>query len=157
MSQHFFPFNNYFIYILECPKSTSNMAWIDAHAVKLGCVGFSKTKSYRSSRYGRYTLAKDVCKKANSNAHLIEIFNDNQSKFLKSEKVRKQVRTQIGIDTYTCYHGSGFWWIGAELKSGDWYWQHSNKRVTYWSKIGGSQYSKSNRYVMMWISRTKWL
>ena len=130
------------------------MAWIDARAVKLGCIGFSKTKSYRSSRYGS-PLAKDLCKKANSKAHLIEIFNDNQSRFLNSEKVRKQVRTHIGCDTYTCYGGSGYWWIGAELKSGVWYWPHSKKRVTYWSKIGGNNYNKNNPYVMMWISRTK--
>ena len=130
------------------------MAWIDARAVKLGCIGFSKTKSYRSSRYGS-PLAKDLCKKANSKAHLIEIFNDNQSRFLNSEKVRKQVRTHIGCDTYTCYGGSGYWWIGAELKSGVWYWPHSKKRVTYWSKIGGNgNNSKSYRYVMMLLSRT---
>ena len=127
------------------------MAWIDAHSVKLGCIGFSKTNSYRN----RSPLAKDVCKKANSKAHLIEIFNDNQSRFLNSEKVRKQVRTHIGCDTYTCYGGSGYWWIGAELKSGVWYWPHSKKRVTYWSKIGGNgNNSKSYRYVMMLLSRT---
>ena len=75
------------------------MAWIDASSVKLGCIGFSKTKSVRNSRYGS-PLAKDVCKEANPKAHLIEIFNDNQSWFLMSEKVRKEVRTHIGIDTH---------------------------------------------------------
>ena len=78
------------------------MAWIDARAVKLGCVGFSKTKSYRFSGHGS-PLAKNVCKKANSKAHLIEIFNDNQTKFLMSEKVRKQVKTHIGIDSVSYY------------------------------------------------------
>ena len=73
--------------------STSNMAWIDASSVKLGCIGFHKTKL---SFYG--SLA--ACKKVNSKAHLIEIFNDNQSRFLMSETVRKQVRTHIGIDTH---------------------------------------------------------
>ena len=71
------------------------MAWIDASSVNLGCIGFHKTKSTWNG-----SLA--ACKKANSKAHLIEIFNDNQSRFLNSEKVRKQVRTQIGIDTYRC-------------------------------------------------------
>ena len=132
---------------IECPKSTSNMAWIDARAVKLGCIGFSKTMSYRS----RGIRSETVCKKANSKAHLIEIFNDKQSRFLISEKVRKQVRTHIGIDTYS----SRWWWIGAELKSGEWYWTHSKKRVTYWSKIGGNgNNSKRYRYVMMLLSRT---
>ena len=127
------------------------MAWIDARAVKLGCVGFSKIKSYRSSRYGS-PLAKDVCKKANSNAHLIEIFNDNQSKFLKSEKVRKQVRTHIGIDSYGHYD-----WIGAKLKNGVWYWQHSKKRVTYWARISGNGYGTYSRhpYACMRFTKTE--
>ena len=85
--------------------STSNMAWIDASSVKLGCIGFHKAKL---SFYG--SLA--ACKKVNSKAHLIEIFNDNQSKFLQSEKVQKQVKTHIGIDSYGRY-----WFIGAELKN----------------------------------------
>ena len=54
------------------------MAWIDGSSVKLGCIGFSKTKSFRNSRFGS-PLANDVCKEANSKAHLIEIFDDNQS------------------------------------------------------------------------------
>ena len=126
------------------------MAWIDASSVKLGCIGFSKTKAVRNSRYGS-PLAKDVCKKANPNAHLIEIFNDNQSKFLKSEKVRKQVRTHIGIDSYGHYD-----WIGAKLKNGVWYWQHSKKRVTYWARIGGNGYGTNSRYPYgcMYLSKT---
>ena len=103
------------------------MAWIDASSVNLGCIGFHKTKSTWNG-----SLA--ACKKANSKAHLIEIFNDYQSRFLMSEKVRKQVQTLIGIDTQ-----SG-WWIGAEMKSGTWYWEHSKKPVTYWSRIGCDNY-----------------
>ena len=127
------------------------MAWIDASSVKLGCIGFSKTKSVRNSRYGS-PLAKDVCKKANSKAHLIEIFNDNQSRFLMSEKVRKDVYLNIGIDTWF----SSNWWIGAELKSGTWYWEHSKKQVTYWSRIGGNAYdTSSNPYcAIVYISKT---
>ena len=106
------------------------MAWIDASSVKLGCIGFSKTKSVRNSHYGS-PLANDVCKEANSKAHLIEIFNDNQSRFLMSEKVRKQVQAHIGTDTYKQYS----WWMGAHLKSGTWYWEHSKKRLTYWPKL----------------------
>ena len=80
------------------------MAWIDARAVMLGCIGFSKNKQshlihgHRRSGFS-WIAAHDVCKKANSKAHLIEIFNDNQSRFLMSEKVRKKVRTYIGIDS----------------------------------------------------------
>ena len=130
------------------------MAWIDARAVKLGCIGFSKTKSYRSSRYGS-PLAKDVCKKANPKAYLIEIFNDKQSRFLMTEKVRKQVRTHIGIDTYGKY-----WWIGAKLTHGTWYWEHSKKRATYWSRIGanyyGTSYSYPHAYVYLSRSLSSW-
>ena len=73
----------FLFYILECPVSTSNMAWIDASAVMLGCIGFSKNKQSPLIRSGvSWIAAKDVCKKANPKAHLIEIFNDNQSRFL---------------------------------------------------------------------------
>merc|ERR1711981_1027639 len=95
---------------------------------------------YRSSRYG-YPLAKDVRKKANSKAHRIEIFNDNQTRFLQSEKVRRQVRTHIGIDSYGQH-----WWIGAELKNGVWYWQYSKKRITYWARIGNNNYATNSHY-----------
>ena len=120
------------------------MAWIDASSVNLGCIGFSKTKSY-------WNRSLAACKKANSKAHLIEIFNDNQSKFLKSEKVRKQVRTHIGIDTGTARN----WWIGAELKSGVWSWEHSKKQVTYWARIGGYAYIGQHPYGCMYLSKTK--
>merc|ERR1712156_1319437 len=109
---------------MVCPTSTSYMAWIDASSVKLGCIGFSLRSSVRNSRYGS-PLAKDVCKEFNPKAHLIEIFNDNQSWFLTSEKVRKEVRNHIGIDPHTDA-GPG-WWIGASLKTGTWYWEHSKK------------------------------
>ena len=72
------------------------MAWIDASSVKLGCIGFRKTLST-----GNESLA--ACKTANFKAHLIEVFNDDQSRFLMSEKVRKQVQAHIGTDTYKQY------------------------------------------------------
>ena len=130
---------------LECPVSTSNMAWIDASAVMLGCIGFSKNKQshlipgHRRSGFS-WIAAHDVCKKANPKAHLIEIFNDNQSWFLMSEKVRKEVRTHIGIDPHSGPGPTYYWWIGAELKNGMWYWEHSKKPVTYWSRIGCDNY-----------------
>ena len=118
------------------------MAWIDASSVKLGCIGFSKTKSVRNlyRNWNGSPLAIGVCKHANSKAHLIEIFNDNQSWFLMSEKVRKEVRTHIGIDPHSGPGPTYYWWIGAELKSGMWYWEHSKKPVTYWSRIGCDYY-----------------
>ena len=134
--------------------STSNMAWVDASSVKLGCIGFHKTKL---SFYG--SLA--ACKKVNPKAHLIEIFNDNQSRFLMSKKVRKQLITHIGIETHNTNPNlpyGQYWWIGAELKSGTWYWEHSKKQVTYWSKIGGNSYD--NPYyvhpycALVYISKT---
>ena len=133
------------------------MAWIDASSVKLGCIGFSKTKSVRNlgRNWNGSPLAIGVCKHANSKAHLIEIFNDNQSRFLMSEKVRKEVRTHIGIDIHS--GSDSYWWIGAELKSGTWYWEHSKKQVTYWSKIGGNSYDTSKFYpycALVYISKT---
>ena len=35
------------------------------------------------------------------------------------------------------------WWIGAELKSGKWTWEHSKKQVTYWSDVGASSSNKN--------------
>ena len=145
--------------------STSNMAWIDASAVMLGCIGFSKNKQshlipgHRRSGLS-WIAAHDVCKKANPKAHLIEIFNGNQSRFLMSETVRKQLITHLGIDTHNrnpfLPYGT-YWWIGAELKSGTWYWEHSKKQVTYWSKIGGNSYDTSKFYpycALVYISKT---
>ena len=57
-----------------------------------------------------------------------------------SEEVRKQVRKMIKIDTFS----SRNWWIGAELKSGTWYWAKSNKPITYVSRIGGNGWSTSS-------------
>ena len=56
---------------------------------------------------------------------------------------------------YPNLHGR-YWWIGAELKSGTWYWEHSKKQVTYWSKIGGNAYdTSSNPYcAIVYISKT---
>ena len=92
-----------------------------------------------------------------------------------SEKVRKQVLSHIGIDTFagkvvytlalSLYPSAinyltrsivGWWWIGAQLKSGTWYWEHSKKQVTYWSKIGGNAYdTSSNPYcALVYISKT---
>ena len=56
---------------------------------------------------------------------------------------------------YPNLHGR-YWWIGAELKSGTWYWEHSKKQVTYWSKIGGNAYdTSSNPYcAIVYVSKT---
>ena len=59
-----------------------------------------------------------------------------------SKNVRTQVLAKIGIDTWK----DKLWWIGAELKSGTWYWVNSNKQITYWSKIGGNNYATNFRY-----------
>ena len=69
-----------------------------------------------------------------------------------SEEVRKQVKKKIKIDTFS----SRTWWIGAELKSGTWYWAKSNKPITYVSKIGGNGWGtySSNPYGCMYLSKT---
>ena len=53
-----------------------------------------------------------------------------------------QVFPYIGIDIRI----PQYWWIGAELKMGTWYWEHSNKRLTYWSRIGGDHYGTDRRW-----------
>ena len=63
-----------------------------------------------------------------------------------SEKVRKEVRTHIGIDPHSGPGPTYYWWIGAELKNGMWYWEHSKKPVTYWSRIGSDFYATDSRY-----------
>ena len=81
---------------------------------------------------------------------MIEIFKEEQIKFLMSEEVRKQVQKKIKISSHTN------WWIGAELKSGTWYWAHSNKPITYVSRVGGNGWSTSSSspYGYMPLSKT---
>ena len=148
-----------FLFYIVCPLSTSEIAWIDASSVKLGCIGFSKSAS-------TWTGSLAACKETNSKAHLIEIFNDNQSMFLMSDKVQMQVIAHIGIvDIYspasTRTSLGLYWWIGAELNSETltWYWEHSKKQVTYWSHIGGNgngQVTNSSYpYALVRLSNTK--
>ena len=83
---------------------------------------------------------------------MIEIFNEAQQNFLRSEKVRKQVRAKSGIDILS---GDRYWWIGAELKSGTWYWTHSNQPITYVPRIGGrGSFDKNQRYGALYMHST---
>ena len=67
-----------------------------------------------------------------------------------SKKVRIQVLIKDGIDTWK----GKDWWIGAELKSGTWYWTHSNQPITYVPKIGGGSFDKSQRYGALYMHST---
>ena len=136
-----------------------DIAWIDGSSVKLGCIGFSKKQGHRSGKgkwrsnnYGS-PKAESICKEANSKARLVEIYNEKQVRFLMTKNVRTQVLTKIGIDTWKAKD----WWIGAELKSGTWYWVHSNKQITYWSRIGGNGYSTTSIYPYgyMYLGKTQ--
>ena len=131
--------NNSYAVTVSCPKSTSNMAWVDGNSVGLGCLGFSKRAGYRSI----HPLAIDVCKKANSKAHLVEIYNEKQVRFMMTAKVQKYVGH------------IGWWWIGGELKHGRWYWTHSNKPIKYVPKIGGDQFTKGYPYLRLYLSKTQ--
>lgn len=66
-----------------------------------------------------------------------------------TEKVRNEVRTNIGIDTWKCKH----WWIGAQLKSGTgtWYWAHSDKPVPWVSRIGGNAFGIRHPWVHPYV------
>ena len=131
--------NNSYAVTVSCPKSTSNMAWVDGNSVGLGCLGFSRKSGYRSL----HPLAIDVCKKANSKAHLVEIYNEKQVRFMMTAKIQKYVGH------------SGWWWIGGELKHGKWYWTHSNKPIKYVPKIGGDQFTKGYPYLRLYLSKTQ--
>ena len=86
------------------------MAWVDGNSVGLGCLGFSSKAGYRRSNS---PLAINVCKKAHSKAHLVEIYNKSQIRFMMSAKVENYVYSKIGARGWT-------WWIGGEGKHGRW-------------------------------------
>ena len=130
---------NSYVVPVSCPKSTRNMAWVDGNSIDLGCLGFSKRAGYRS--HSPYVTK--MCKKAHSKAHLVEIYNEKQVRFMMSAKVQKYVRH------------SGWWWIGGELKHGRWYWTHSNKPIKYVPKIGGDQFTKGYPYLRLYLSKTQ--
>ena len=137
--------NNLFAAPVSCPKSTSNMAWVDGNSIGLGCLGFSKRAGYRS--HSPYVTK--MCKKAHSKAHLVEIYNEKQVRFMMSAKVQKYVASifRHSVNGYN-------WWIGGELKHGRWYWTHSNKPIKYVPKIGGNSFHKSYRYLRLYLSKT---
>ena len=85
---------------VSCPKSTSNMVWVDGNSVGLGCLGFSMNGVFAGN------ITTNMCKKANSKAHL-----EKQLRFMMSAKVQNYVASILGVslDSYS-------WWIGAELK-----------------------------------------
>ena len=137
--------NNSYAVTVSCPKSTGNMAWVDGNSVGLGCLGFSKRAGYRS--HSPYVTK--MCKKAHSKAHLVEIYNEKQVRFMMSAKVQKQVASMMGQGV----NGWG-WWIGGELKHGKWYWIHSNKPIEYVPKIGSNGFNNSYRYVYLVLGKT---
>ena len=107
----------------------------------MGCIGFTKYSTKQSS-------AESVCKQENSQAHLIEISSEEQQKFLMESKVLKKVKTVVG-------HANANWWIGAELKSGTWYWTKSKRQVSYVAKIGHSgSLDKTYSYAAMYLSKS---
>ena len=123
------------------------MAWINGSSVKLGCIGFARNQRYRR---GNGPTPEAECKKANSKAHLIEIFNEAQQRFLMSKEVQKEVQKAIGFNTFS---GRNYW-IGAEYKSGAWKWIHSKKPVTYVSRIGSNIWdSNSGQYGYMYFTK----
>ena len=130
---------------VSCPKSTSNMVWVDGNSVGLGCLGFSSKAGYRRSNS---PLAINVCKKAHSKAHLVEIYNKSQIRFMMSAKVENYVYSKIGARGWT-------WWIGGEGKHGRWKWTHSNKPIKYWATIGNLYGYKGYQYLRLKLSKTK--
>ena len=85
--------NNSYVVPVSCPKSTRNMAWVDGNSIGLGCLGFSKRAGYRS--HSPYVTK--MCKKAHSKAHLVEIYNEKQVRFMMSAKVQNYVASILGV------------------------------------------------------------
>ena len=140
---------NSYAVTVSCPKSTRNMAWVDGNSVGLGCLGFSRNPGYRRSSS---PLVTKMCKKAHSKAHLVEIYDEKQIRFMMSAKVQHYVSKTIGQGS----NGLDWnWWIGGELKHGRWYWTHSNKPIQYVPRIGNNgSFDKSYRYLRLRLSKT---
>ena len=136
--------NNLYAVPVSCPKSTRNMAWVDGNSVGLGCLGFSKRAGYRS--HSPYVTK--MCKKAHSKAHLVEIYNEKQVRFMMSAKVQKYVASifRQSVNGWT-------WWTGGELKHGKWYWTYSNKPIKYVPKLGSNSFNKNYRYLRLYLSK----
>ena len=95
-------------------------------------------------------ITTNMCKKANSKAHLVEIYEEKQVRFMMSAKVQKYVASifQQSVNGWN-------WWIGGELKHGKWYWTHSNKPIKYVPRIGSNgSFDKSYRYLRLYLTKT---
>ena len=73
------------------------MAWVDGNSVGLGCLGFSMNGVFAGN------ITTNMCKKANSKAHLVEIYNEKQVRFMMSAKVQNYVASILGVslDSYS--------------------------------------------------------
>ena len=84
--------------------------------MNVGCIGFMKYKTNCLNR-------EAACAEENSNAHLVEIFNQEQQDFMKLKA--NEVRKSLGKNYL-------YWWIGAKMKNGAMHWTHSNIKVSFW-------------------------
>ena len=103
--------------------------------------------------------AEVACKQENSHAHLVEILNEDQQKFLwKTDLLNDKVKKIVGKK-------NSDWWIGAHLqntftyktntKIKKWYWSHSKKKVSYVAKIGNKgSLDKSYSHAALHMSKT---
>ena len=91
----------------------------------LGCIAFSSTNVKKN-----YQEAVQYCQKLNTKAHLIEVFNEKQQKFVMKSKVVKKVKKYLG-NYYSYKNYPVNFWLGAELWQSNWYWTHRGKKVKY--------------------------
>ena len=83
-----------------------DVKWFDGAFLNFGCLGFN--------RQGHtWNVAKNFC--ANLGAHLVEVYSENQVKFL----IQKAQEA-----------GGGAFLTGGKFKHGALYWDYSNKRVS---------------------------
>ena len=92
----------------------------------LGCIGFLPYWVRK-----KYQKAVQYCQKLNTKAHLIEVFNEKQQKFVMKSKVVKKVKKYLGkyYNSFRKYPVN--FWLGAELWRSNWYWTRWGKKVEY--------------------------
>ena len=126
-----------FLFVTVCPDG-----WVNAWSVNLGCLFFE------TSKYISWTEAKQHCESLNNgNAHLIEIFSDEQMTFLVNTNEIKQ---------------KTYWWTGLnnEESSNEFKWDHSKLKLNFtltW--YPGYPKKKANSHVRLNVSNGnyKWV
>ena len=117
----------------------------------LGCIGFLPNRVKK-----KYQEAVRYCQKLNPKAHLIEIFNGKQQKYL----IHKfNLLNHLGKynNRYNKNKGNNFW-LGAELWRSNWYWTRWGKKVRYVpnSHPLDNEYTQAYAYMSLTKKTVQW-